>query len=92
MKQIYNFEQYEPPGFTEKNLRTEATHRQLQKQTAMTALASLLVELCLIVGTILLASENPVLAGICTLYIILSIIGGSMISIIFIQKRRHFSL
>lgn len=92
MKQIYDFEQYEPPRLTENLLRAEAKRRELQKQAAMTAFSSLLIELCLILCTVLLAPESPILAGICAVYLLLSVMGSAMISVIFIRKRKELFL
>lgn len=92
MKQIYDFEQYEPPRLTENLLHAEANRRELQKQAAMTAFASLLIELCLILCTVLLAPEYPVLAGICAIYLLLSAMGSTMISVVFIRKRKELFL
>ncbi len=92
MKQIYDFEQYKPPRLTERLLQEEIKRRELQKQAAMTAFSSLLIELCLILCTVLLAPEYPILAGICAIYLLLSIMGSTVISVIFIRKRKELFL
>ena len=92
MKQLYDLEQYEPPRLTKRMLREEAKRRELQKQAAMTALASLLLELGLVLCTVLLATEYPLIAGIGAIYLLLSAAGSTMISLIFIRKRKELFL
>ena len=92
MKQLYDFERFEPPRLTGRILQEEAKRRELQKQAAMTACASLLIELSLILCTALLAPEYPLLAGLCAIYLLLSAAGSTMISLIFIRKRKELSL
>ena len=44
MKQIYNFEQYTPPVLNENMLREELEQRRLRWQTALLALAGILLQ------------------------------------------------
>ena len=43
MKQIYNFEQHKPPVLNENMLRAELERRRLRWQTALLALAGILL-------------------------------------------------
>lgn len=92
MKQIYDFERVYPPLLTEHRLRAKAERRRLHKQMALLVLAALLIELCLLLTTLSLAIEGSRLAIFSGIYFIISLTGGSVLTIICIQKRRDLIL
>lgn len=89
MKQIYDFTQLEPPALSERSLQAQAAARRLQRQTALAALAGILIELCLLGAVIILAQESPAAALLCALYLLASTTGACILSIILAQKRRE---
>lgn len=88
MKQIYNFEAKLPPVINEKKIRAEMERRKVQWETAILAVSSLLILFCLFLISIPLYHITPVLAVACITYICTAITGGSVIILVFIQKRR----
>ena len=82
MNQIYNFEAKEPPVLNESMLRTELEKRRLRRQTAMAAIAGILIQLVLLLCAVLLAKEHLLLSILCVAYVILSATGGTVIAII----------
>ena len=82
MKQIYNFEAKEPPVLNESMLKTELAKRQLRRQTAMAAIAGILIQIILLLCAVLLAKEYIILSILCVAYVIFSTTGGTVIAII----------
>ena len=82
MNQIYNFETKEPPVLNESMLRAEFEKRRLRRQTAMAAIAGILVQIVLLLCAVLLAKEYLLLSILCVAYVILSATGGTVIAII----------
>lgn len=83
MNQIYNFNEHTPPVLTERMLREELARRTLRRQTRLLRIASLLVILCFLLCAVLLLPEYPVLAGFCFLFVLFSLVGNGIISIVF---------
>lgn len=82
MNQIYNFETKEPPVLNESMLRAELEKRRLRHQTAMAAIAGILIQIVLLLCAVLLAKEYLLLSILCVAYVILSATGGTVIAII----------
>ena len=90
MKQIYTFDSFQPPDLNEKKLRAEIQRRMTVRQTALLALAGILVELCLIVTALLIKPVNEVLAFAMIAYVCVSISGCAVIAIVYDLRRRNF--
>ena len=86
MKQIYNFEDSNPPVLNENMLRSELEKRTVRRQTAVVALGSIL--LLTVIAFLGLATYNiyPWLTAICLVYIIISVTGGSVIAVACTRK------
>lgn len=82
MKQIYNFEEKQPPVLNEPMLKAELTKRQLRRQTAMAAIAGILIQIILLLCAILLAKDYIILSILCVAYVIFSATGGTVVAII----------
>ena len=57
MNQIYNFEAKEPPVLTESMLRAELVKRRIRRQTAIAAVAGILIQIVFLLCAVLLAKE-----------------------------------
>ena len=86
MKQIYNFEQYNPPALNERILREEIEQRKLRWETIAITLAGILAQVVLVMLGFLTVEEYPIIAIVCFAYVVLSATGGSVVAIIFTQK------
>lgn len=86
MKQIYNFEQHTPPVLNENMLRAELERRRLRWQTALVAVAGILIQFLLILLGLFSLNEYPILTALCFLYVVLSTTGGSVLAIICTRK------
>lgn len=86
MKQIYDFEQYNPPALNERIIREESERRKLRIQTALVALAGILIQIVVIALGIGIIGEYPNIAAICFLYELLSTTGGSVLAVVYTQK------
>jgi len=82
MKQIYNFDTKEPPVLNESMLKTELAKRQLRRQTAMAAIAGILIQIVLLLCAVLLAKDYIILSILCVAYVIFSTTGGTVVAII----------
>ena len=82
MNQIYNFEAKEAPVLNESMLRAELEKRQLRCQTAMAAIAGILIHIVLLLCAVLLAKDYIVLSVLCVAYVIFSATGAAIIAII----------
>lgn len=90
MKQIYRFDESNPPPLTEKSLRAELARRTIRRQTVILALAGLIMNCCLILTAILLRPVNELLSISCMTYVITAICGSAVIAIVYDDKRRSF--
>ena len=86
MKQIYNFEHHKPPVLNENMLRAELERRRLRWQTALIAVAGILIQALLIVLGLCNMNDYPLITAACLLYVILSTTGGSVLAIICTRK------
>ena len=86
MKQIYNFEQHTPPVLNENMLRAELERRKLRWQTALVAVAGILIQVLLVMLGLAVRSEYPLMTAICIIYVVLSTTGGSVLAIVCTRK------
>lgn len=82
MKQIYDFEQTNPPVLNENMLRSELEKRKLKQQTTWIAICGILSMLLLLVLAVLLAETQPLFAGLCMTYVIISLTGSTVLTIL----------
>ena len=86
MKQIYDFERYNPPMLTEAMLRAEAERRRLHGQTALLALAALLLQTAAILLGYSAIDWYPLVSMICFGYVAISATGFGAITVIHSRK------
>lgn len=86
MKQIYNFEQHRPPVLNENMLRAELERRRLRWQTALIALAGILLQAVVVVAGLLVMNDYPMLTMLCLGYTVVSITGGSVLAVVVTRK------
>lgn len=87
MKQIYSFDSENPPILNENMINNIVEKRRLQRQTAVIALAGILMEIVVLLLGFLSWGTYPVLGIICFIYVIVSATGAGIISVIFSKKR-----
>lgn len=92
MKQPYDFERACPPPLSERRLRVIAERRRLRHHLMLLVVAAVLIELCLLLSTLLLFAVGSRLAVFSGIYFITSLTGGSVLTIVCIQKRRELPL
>lgn len=86
MNQIYNFEQHKPPVLNENMLRAELERRRLRWQTALIAVAGILIQVLLILVGFVTKNEYPIITVVCLIYVVISITGSSVLAIIYTRK------
>ena len=86
MKQIYNFEQYKQPVLNENMLRAELERRRLRWQTALIAVAGILLLISAAMLGFLVLEDYPWLTALCLAYVLLSATGGSVLAIVVTKK------
>lgn len=86
MKQIYDFEQNIPPHLNENMLRQIEEKRRLQWQTAIIALAGILIQVIAVIIGVLAIDIYPVIAVFSFIYAIFSAIGCGVIAVICSRK------
>ena len=86
MKQIYNFEQHKPPVLNENMLRAELERRRLRWQTALIAVAGILIQVLLILVGFVTKNEYPMITVVCLIYVVISITGSSVLAIVYTRK------
>lgn len=86
MKQIYNFEQHKPPVLNENMLRAELERRRLRWQTALIALAGILLQAVVAMVGLLVMNDYPMLTILCLGYTVVSVTGGSVIAVVTTRK------
>lgn len=91
MKQIYNFDKGAPPMINESMIRAEIERRQLQRETSLLSIASLLILGCLFLAALQLYETIPLLSFACAAYICIAVTGGSVIALVYTQKRRSLT-
>ena len=91
MRQIYRFDEIRPPAASEKTLRVEIDRRKMKRQTALLALAGVLVEMCLLITALILLPVNRVLSMICITYVCVAMSGSGVIAIVYVNKKEDFT-
>lgn len=91
MRQIYNFEEKNPPVLNEAMLRSMAAKRRMRRQTAVLALAGILMQICLLLAAFLLYVLNPVLAAAAIVYSCGAVSGAGVIALVYVKKRRSYT-
>ena len=86
MNQIYHFEQHKPPVLNENMLRADLERRRLHWQTALVAVAGILIQALFAALGLLTMNEYPLIATACLIYVVLSITGGSVLAIVCTRK------
>lgn len=86
MNQIYNFEQHNPPVLNENMLRAELEQRRLRWQTALIAVAGILIQVLLILVGFVTKNEYPIITVVCLIYVVISITGSSVLAIVYTRK------
>ena len=86
MKQIYNFEQHKPPVLNENMLRAELERRKLRWQTALIAVAEILLLIVTALLGYLVLEDYPWITVLCLAYILFSATGGSVLAIVVTKK------
>lgn len=86
MKQIYNFEQHKPPVLNENMLRAECERRRLRWQTALLALAGILLQVVIVLFGYSAIDWYPWISAICFGYVIISTTGCGVIAVTYSRK------
>ena len=86
MKQIYNFEQHKPPVLNENMLRTELERCKLRWQTALLALAGILLQVVAVLLGYSAIDWYPWISAICFAYVIVSSTGCGVIAVAYSRK------
>ena len=86
MKQIYNFEQHKPPVLNENMLRAELERRRLRWQTALIAVAGILIQVLLVLLGLITKNDYPIITVLCLIYVVISITGSSVLAIVYTRK------
>lgn len=83
MRQIYDFEQYNPPVLNENMLRRELEKRQLRRQLILLAVAAVLSQAVMIMLGILTREIQPLISSICFGYVAVSVAGSAVIAVVY---------
>lgn len=86
MKQIYNFEQVQPPVLNENLIREEIEKRRLRLQTALLALAGILLLVVIILLGFFVYKNNPWITLCCFIYVMISLTGSGIMAVVFTRK------
>ena len=86
MKQIYNFEQHKPPVLNENMLRAELERRRLRWQTALLALAGILLQVVIVLFGYSAIDWYPWISALCFGYVIISTTGCGVIAVTYSRK------
>ena len=86
MKQIYNFEQIQPPVLNERMIRLEIEKHRLHLQTALLALAAVMLLIAMTLLGFFAYESYPLIALFCFAYTVISATGGGVLAVIFTRK------
>lgn len=86
MKNIYDFEQRRPPVLNENMLRAEMEKRKLRWQTALLALAGLLLQVVVFLFGYSAIDWYPWLSTLCFAYLVISTTGCGVIAVSYSRK------
>lgn len=88
MKQIYEFDEVSPPVLNESMLRAEMEKRKIRRQTALLAVAGILLQIVVTMLGFLALTSNLLIAVFCFVYVLVSVTGSSVIAVVFTQKEK----
>lgn len=92
MRMPYDFERCAPPRLTESSLRAELERRRLRRQTAVLALAAVLLQTAALLLGVHFLAEGLVVPGIaCIGYAALSAAGGGVMALLVSGREEAFS-
>lgn len=86
MKQIYNFEQHNPPVLNENMLNSELERRKLRWQTALIAVGGILMQAVIVMFGFTFYEIYPVFTAICLGYVLISITGSGILAVVVTRK------
>ena len=86
MKQIYYFEQHNPPALNENMLRAEAERRRRHRQTALLAAAGLLLQAAVTLLGYSALDWYPWLSAACFAHVIVSTTGCGVVAVVYSRK------
>ena len=86
MKQIYNFEQTQPPVLNGSMIRLEIEKRRLRLQTALLALAAVMLLTAMTLLGFFAYGSYPLIALFCFAHTVISATGGGVLAVIFTRK------
>lgn len=86
MKQIYNFEQYTPPVLNENLLLAEKERRKLRWQTALIALAGILMQVAVLMFGFSVIHIYPALTLLSIVYAAVSSTGAGVLTVVYTRK------
>lgn len=89
MKQIYCFEEKEPPRLSQVDLLEILQKKRRSRQAALIVLASVLYGICIGAASVVIYSSYPLISIICLGYLGFSAICGGAIALSFTRKRRN---
>ena len=83
MRQIYDFERHAPPALNENMLRAELERRKRHRQTALLAVAGLLLQAAVTLLGYSALDWYPWLSALCFSHVIVSTTGCGVVAVIF---------
>ena len=83
MKQIYRFEQAQPPVLNERMIQLEIDRRRLRLQTALLAFSAALLPVVMILLGFVAFGAYPWIALFCFLHALVSATGGRVLDVVF---------
>ena len=86
MRQIFDFEQQNPPVLNEAMLRNEQERRKLRRQTALLFVAGLLLQLIMVFVGYSAIDWYPWLTVLCLGYVVVSATGAGVIAVAYNRK------
>ena len=86
MKQIFDFEQFDPPILNENILRRKLEKRAERRRTVLLTVAGALFQAVFVLLGLLCWSTAPALALACIGFAIVSMVGSGVITIIYAQR------
>lgn len=86
MKQIYRFEQAQPPVLNERMIQLEIDRRRLRLQTALLAFSAALLPVVMILLGFVAFGAYPWIALFCFLHALVSATGGGVLAVVFTCK------
>ena len=84
--QNFDFEAYEPPRLTEKQLRAELEQRELKKRLMWLRIAGAVMILCLVLFALSVAQYSMTLAVVSAVVACLMTISHGMLSVFYFRK------